>query len=459
MAQIEVKVPQLSESVAEATLLQWHKKVGESVARDENLIDVETDKVVLELPAPAAGVITQIIKADGSTVVAGEVIAILDTDASAQVSPLEIKAAPAPQNTNEPTPVAAPELASKSNVAMPAAAKLLADNNMSTAQVAGTGRDGRVTKGDVLASLATPKPAAPVAAAKLLADNNLSTAQVAGTGKDGRVTKGDVLASLATSKPAVPAATAAAKPALQQVAAPGKLSLENRPEERVPMSRLRARVAERLLQSQATNAILTTFNEINMQPVLDLRAKYKDKFEKEHGVKLGFMSFFVKAVVHALKKYPIVNASVDGNDIVYHGYFDVGVAVGSPRGLVVPVLRDADQLSIADIERKIAEFGQKAKDGKLSIEELTGGTFTVSNGGTFGSMLSTPIINPPQSAILGIHATKDRAVVENGQIVIRPMNYFAMSYDHRIIDGREAVLSLVAIKEALEDPARLLLDL
>jgi 2-oxoglutarate dehydrogenase E2 component (dihydrolipoamide succinyltransferase) len=413
MAQIEVKVPQLSESVAEATLLQWHKKVGESVARDENLIDVETDKVVLELPAPAEGVITQIIKADGSTVVAGEVIAILDTDASAQVSPLEIKAAPAPQNTNEPTPVAAPELASKSNVAMPAAAKLLADNNLSTAQVTGTGKDGRVTKGDVLASLATPKAAAPVAA----------------------------------------------KPALQQVSAPGKPSQENRPEERVPMSRLRARVAERLLQSQATNAILTTFNEVNMQPVIDLRNKYKDKFEKEHGVKLGFMSFFVKAVVAALKKYPIVNASVDGNDIVYHGYFDVGVAVGSPRGLVVPVLRDADQMSIADIEKKIVEFGQKAKDGKLSIEEMTGGTFTVSNGGTFGSMLSTPIINPPQSAILGIHATKDRAVVENGQIVIRPMNYFALSYDHRIIDGREAVLSLVAIKDALEDPARLLLDL
>jgi 2-oxoglutarate dehydrogenase E2 component (dihydrolipoamide succinyltransferase) len=417
MAQIEVKVPQLSESVAEATLLQWHKKVGEAVARDENMIDVETDKVVLELPAPAAGVITQIIKADGSTVVAGEVIAILDTDASAQVSPLEVKAAPAPQSTNEPTPVAAPELLNKSDVAMPAAAKILADNNLSTSQVSGTGKDGRVTKGDVLASLATPKAAAPAAAA------------------------------------------AATKPALQQVSAPGKPSLENRPEERVPMSRLRARVAERLLQSQATNAILTTFNEINMQPVLDLRSKYKDKFEKEHGVKLGFMSFFVKAVVHALKKYPIVNASVDGNDIVYHGYFDIGVAVGSPRGLVVPVLRDADQLSIADIEKKIGEFGQKAKDGKLSIEEMTGGTFTVSNGGTFGSMLSTPIINPPQSAILGIHATKDRAVVENGQIVIRPMNYFALSYDHRIIDGREAVLSLVAIKEALEDPARLLLDL
>ncbi len=416
MAQIEVKVPQLSESVAEATLLQWHKKVGESVARDENLIDVETDKVVLELPAPDAGVIVQIIRADGATVVAGEVIAILDTDASAQVSPLEVKAVPAPQQTNEPTPVAAPELADKSNVAMPAAAKLLADNNMSTSQVAGSGKDGRVTKGDVLGALSAPKPAA-----------------------------------------AAPAA--AAKPALQSVAAPGKPSLENRPEERVPMSRLRARVAERLLQSQATNAILTTFNEINMQPVIDLRNKYKDKFEKEHGVKLGFMSFFVKAVVAALKKYPIVNASVDGNDIVYHGYFDVGVAVGSPRGLVVPVLRDADQMSIADIEKKIVEFGQKAKDGKLSIEEMTGGTFTVSNGGTFGSMLSTPIINPPQSAILGIHATKDRAVVENGQVVVRPMNYFALSYDHRIIDGREAVLSLVAIKDALEDPARLLLDI
>src|SRR5450830_816536 len=411
MAQIEVKVPQLSESVAEATLLQWHKKVGESVTRDENMIDIETDKVVLELPAPDSGVIVQIIRADGATVVAGEVIAILDTDASAQVSPLEIKAVPAPQSTNEPTPVAAPELLSKSDVAMPAAAKILADNNMSTSQVSGTGKDGRVTKGDVLASLNTPKSAAAPA----------------------------------------PAA-AAAKPALQQVAAPGKPALENRPEERVPMSRLRARVAERLLQSQSTNAILTTFNEVNMQPVLDLRSKYKDKFEKEHGVKLGFMSFFVKAVVAALKKYPIVNASVDGNDIVYHGYFDIGVAVGSPRGLVVPVLRDADQMSIADIEKKIVEFGQKAKDGKLSIEEMTGGTFTVSNGGTFGSMLSTPIINPPQSAILGIHATKDRAVVENGQIVIRPMNYFALSYDHRIIDGREAVLSLVAIKEALEDP-------
>ncbi|MCA1325967.1 2-oxoglutarate dehydrogenase complex dihydrolipoyllysine-residue succinyltransferase [Herbaspirillum sp. alder98] len=411
MAQIEVVVPQLSESVAEATLLQWHKKVGEKVTRDENLIDVETDKVVLELPAPADGVIAQIIAADGATVVAGQVIAILDTDAAAQVEPVEVKAAPAPQSTNEPTPVAAPELASKGDVAMPAAAKLLADNNLSTSQVTGTGRDGRVTKGDVLGALSAPA-----------------------------------------------AAPAAAKPALAQVPA-ATAGLESRPEQRVPMSRLRARVAERLIQSQSTNAILTTFNEINMQPVIDLRNKYKDRFEKEHGVKLGFMSFFVKAVVHALKKYPIVNASVDGNDIVYHGYFDIGVAVGSPRGLVVPILRDADQMSIADIEKKIGEFGQKAKDGKLSIEEMTGGTFTVSNGGTFGSMLSTPIINPPQSAILGIHATKERAVVENGQVVVRPMNYFALSYDHRIIDGREAVLSLVAIKEALEDPARLLLDL
>ena len=421
MAIIEVKVPQLSESVAEATLLQWHKKVGEPVARDENLIDVETDKVVLELPAPQAGIITQIIAPDGATVVAEQVIALIDTDASAKVSPLEVSALPVQQpSTNAPTPSAAPELAPKGAagaagaIAMPAAAKMLADNNLSVSQVSGTGKDGRVTKGDVLNTLTMPAAPAPAAAP--------------------------------------------VKAALQSVNAPAAVQ-GGRPEERVPMSRLRARVAERLLQSQATNAILTTFNEVNMQPVIDLRNKYKDKFEKEHGVKLGFMSFFVKAVVAALKKYPIVNASVDGNDIVYHGYFDVGVAVGSPRGLVVPVLRDADQMSIADIEKKIGEFGSKARDGKLSLEEMTGGTFTVSNGGTFGSMLSTPIINPPQSAILGIHATKDRAVVENGQVVVRPMNYFALSYDHRIIDGREAVLSLVAIKDALEDPARLLLDL
>ena len=416
MAQIEVKVPVLSESVAEATLLAWHKKVGQQIGRDENMIDIETDKVVLELPAPAAGVITQILKGDGSTVVAGEVIAIIDTEASAQASPVAVVAAPV-----QAAPAAAPAAAggSKGDVAMPAAAKILADNNMTTADVSGTGKDGRVTKGDVLGAVAagSVKPAAPA-----------------------------------------PLAPAAAKPALQQVAAPS-VNLGDRPEERVPMSRLRARIAERLVQSQSTNAILTTFNEVNMQPVIDLRNKYKDKFEKEHGVKLGFMSFFVKAAVAALKKYPIINASVDGNDIVYHGYFDIGIAVGSPRGLVVPILRNADQMSIAEIEKKIGEFGQKAKDGKLTLEDLTGGTFSISNGGVFGSMLSTPIINPPQSAILGVHATKDRAVVENGQIVIRPMNYLAMSYDHRIIDGREAVLGLVAMKDALEDPARLLLDL
>jgi len=416
MAQIEVKVPQLSESVAEATLLAWHKKVGDTVARDENMIDIETDKVVLELPAPAAGVVVQILKNDGATVVADEVIAIIDTEGTAKVSPIPVTAAPV-EVAPAPAPAAAAATGgSKGDVAMPAAAKILSEKGLAAGDVAGSGKDGRVTKGDALA--ASAKPAAPAPAA------------------------------------------AAAKPALQKVAAPaGPANLGDRPEERVPMSRLRARIAERLVESQSTNAILTTFNEVNMKPVMDLRNKYKDKFEKEHGVKLGFMSFFVKAAVAALKKYPILNASVDGNDIVYHGYFDIGIAVGSPRGLVVPILRNADQMSIAEIEKKIGEFGAKAKDGKLTLDDLTGGTFSISNGGTFGSMLSTPIINPPQSAILGVHATKDRAVVEDGQIVIRPMNYLAMSYDHRIIDGREAVLGLVAMKEALEDPSRLLLDL
>lgn len=421
MAQIEVKVPVLSESVAEATLLSWHKKVGESVSRDENMIDIETDKVVLELPAPGAGVIVQLLKADGATVVANEVIAIIDTEASAQTSPIAVKAIPSAA-PNAPIESAAPAAApsahqSKAGVAMPAAAKILADNNMTSSGIEGSGRDGRVTKGDALNAVANKPAAAPAAA------------------------------------------PAPAKAPLQQVAAPAPANLGERPEERVPMTRLRARIAERLLQSQSTNAILTTFNEVNMAPVMELRNKYKDKFEKEHGVKLGFMSFFVKAAVAALKKYPILNASVDGNDIIYHGYFDIGIAVGSPRGLVVPILRNADQMSIAEIEKKIGEFGQKAKDGKLTLDDLSGGTFSISNGGVFGSMLSTPIINPPQSAILGVHATKDRAVVENGQIVIRPMNYLAMSYDHRIIDGREAVLGLVAMKDALEDPARLLLDL
>ena len=414
MAILEVQVPQLSESVAEATLLQWHKKVGEAVARDENLIDIETDKVVLELPAPAQGVIVEIVKGDGSTVVAGEVIARIDTEASASAA-APAAAAPA-ASAPASKAAAAPAAASSGSIAMPAAAKMLSENNLSADAVSGTGKDGRVTKGDVINALSQPKPAAPAAAPT-------------------------------------------ARAALPSVAVPTSVDLGDRPEQRVPMSRLRARIAERLLESQSTNAILTTFNEVNMQPVMDLRNKFKDKFEKEHGVKLGFMSFFVKAAVAALKKYPVLNASIDGNDVVYHGYFDIGIAVGSPRGLVVPILRNVDQMSIADIEKKIGEFGQKAKDGKLTLDDLTGGTFSISNGGVFGSMLSTPIINPPQSAILGVHATKDRAVVENGQIVIRPINYLAMSYDHRLIDGREAVLGLVAMKETLEDPARLLLDL
>ena len=424
MSIVEVKCPQLSESVSEATMLTWKKKAGDYVEVDEILIEIETDKVVLEVPAPSAGVLSEIVQPDGATVEAEQVIAKIDTEGKAgAAAPAAAPAAAATAPVAAPAPAqaaAASAGGSKSDVAMPAAAKLLADNNLKTGDVAGSGKDGRVTKGDVLGAVAS------------------------GT----------------TAKAPAAAPAPAAKPALQQVAASSSpKDLGERPEQRVPMSRLRARIAERLLQSQSTNAILTTFNEVNMQPVIDLRNKYKDKFEKEHGVKLGFMSFFVKAAVAALKKYPIINASVDGNDIVYHGYFDIGIAVGSPRGLVVPILRNADQMSFADIEKKIAEFGKKAQDGKLGIEDMTGGTFSISNGGTFGSMLSTPIINPPQSAILGVHATKDRAVVENGQIVIRPMNYLAMSYDHRIIDGREAVLGLVAMKEALEDPSRLLFDI
>jgi 2-oxoglutarate dehydrogenase E2 component (dihydrolipoamide succinyltransferase) len=397
MAIVEVKVPQLSESVAEATMVTWKKRAGESVVADEILIEIETDKVVLEVPAPASGIMVQLVRNDGDTVASEEVIARIDTEGTAAVSPLEIKAAPVT------TPVA--------GATAPAANK---------AAVTGTGKDGRVTKGDVLGAVAAGSTPKTIAA------------------------------------PAMPAV--AKVNLLPQVAAP-VVSLGDRPEQRVPMSRLRARVAERLLQSQSTNAILTTFNEVNMGPVMEMRKKFQDAFTKEHGVKIGFMSFFVKAAVHALKKFPVLNASVDGTDIVYHGFFDIGIAVGSPRGLVVPILRNADQMSFADIEKKIAEFGQKAKDGKLSMEEMTGGTFSISNGGTFGSMLSTPIINPPQSAILGVHATKDRAMVVNGQVVVQPINYLAMSYDHRIIDGREAVLGLVAMKEALEDPSRLLFDI
>ncbi len=414
---IEVKVPQLSESVSEATLLAWHKKQGEAVKRDENLIDIETDKVVLELPSPADGVLVSILKGDKGTVTAGEVIAKIDTEgkASAAAAPAKKEAPKEPAKSIAPSAAPSAAEGAKPAAAAPAARKAAAEQGVDLASVQGTGRDGRVTKADVLQ---------------------------------------------AGSRPA-PAAAPAAKGPLPQPPAPVSVEqmLSGRPEERVPMSRLRARIAERLVQSQSTAAILTTFNEVNMQPVMDLRKKYQERFEKEHGVRLGFMSFFVKAAVHALKKYPIVNASIDGADIVYHGYFDIGVAVGSPRGLVVPIVRDADQLGFAAIEKKIAEFGKKAQDGKLALEDLTGGTFSISNGGVFGSMLSTPIINPPQSAILGIHATKERPVVEDGQIVIRPMNYLALSYDHRIIDGREAVLTLVAMKEALEEPARLALEI
>ncbi len=418
MAIVEVKVPELSESIAEASMLTWKKKAGEAVAADEILIEIETDKVVLEVPAPSAGVLTEIVEGDGATVVSGQVIARIDSAAVAAAAAPAAAVATAAA-VAAPVAAAAASGTSKAGVAMPAAAKLLAENNLSASAVAGTGKDGRVTKGDVLGAVA------------------------AGATK-----------SVAAS--AIP--TGVPTKSLPQVATPA-LNLGDRPEQRVPMSRLRARVAERLLQSQSTNAILTTFNEVNMAPVMEMRKKFQDAFSKEHGVKIGFMSFFVKAAVHALKKFPVLNASVDGTDIVYHGYFDIGIAVGSPRGLVVPILRNADQMSFADIEKKIAEFGKKAAEGKLGMDEMTGGTFSISNGGTFGSMMSTPIITPPQSAILGVHATKDRAVVENGQIVVRPMNYLAMSYDHRIIDGREAVLGLVAMKDALEDPSRLLFDI
>src|SRR5712664_2019814 len=398
---IEVKVPQLSESVSEATVLDWNKKEGEKVSRDENLIEIETDKVVLELPAPADGVLVKIVRKNRESVGSGDVIAQIDTEAKAGASPSSAPQKSEPEKAKPATPPV-----------MPAAQKIDAEKGIDTATLQGSGKDGRVTKGDVLAQ----------------GERSISPA---------------------------------AKPALQPPPPPINVEklLSGRPEQRVPMSRLRQRVAERLVMAQHTAAILTTFNEVNMAPVMEMRKKYQERFEKEHGTRLGFMSFFVKAAVHALKRYPVVNASIDGNDIVYHGYFDIGVAVSTPRGLVVPILRDADQMGFAEIEKKIGDFGKRAQDGKLALEELTGGTFSISNGGVYGSMLSTPIINPPQSAILGVHATRDRPVAENGQVVIRPINYLALSYDHRIVDGREAVLSLVAIKEALEDPARLLLDL
>jgi 2-oxoglutarate dehydrogenase E2 component (dihydrolipoamide succinyltransferase) len=388
--QIEVKVPQLSESISEATLLTWNKQVGEAVSEGESLIDIETDKVVLELPAVKSGVLSKILKQSGDKVTSGEVVAILDSEAKPSASS-----------------AAKPAAASKTEAAvMPAARKIAAEMGVYTAGISGSGRGGRVTKEDVLKAAEAPAEKAAAAVAKI-----------------------------------------------PQAESGGRI------EQRVPMTRIRQRIAERLLQSQQNAAILTTFNEVNMQPVIELRNKYKDAFEKKHGVKLGFSSFFIKAAVLALQKFPIVNASVDGSDIVYHGYYDIGVAIGSERGLVVPIIRDADKLSLVDIEKQIADFAARAKDGKLTMEELTGGTFSITNGGVFGSMLSTPIINPPQSAILGIHATKDRPVAENGQVVIRPMNYLALSYDHRIVDGREAVQFLVTIKEALEYPGRVLLDL
>lgn len=427
---IEIIVPQLSESVSEGTLLKWHKAPGSMVKQGENLVDIETDKVVLELPATADGVLTEIVKGDGTVVKPGELLARINTDAKASaVAPAVAKA-----SVSVSPSTSVKEVAEDNEMVMPAARRMLEENGVSASAVKGSGRGGRITKEDVQQYLLSRHAA-------------VTTNQMVKTASASPASMGGV-------------AHIAAQASLSQPASPINVDdiVADRPEQRVPMTRLRARVAERLVQSQSTAAILTTFNEVNMAPVMDLRNKFKDKFEKEHGVKLGFMSFFVKAAVHALKRYPVINASVDGNDIVYHGYFDIGIAVGSPRGLVVPVLRNAENMSIADIEKKIADFGKRANEGKLTIEELSGGTFTISNGGTFGSMLSTPIINPPQSAILGVHATKDRPVVENGQILIRPMNYLAMSYDHRIIDGREAVLTLVAIKDALEDPARLLLE-
>ncbi len=453
MAVLEVKVPQLSESVTEATLLQWHKKAGEAVALDENLVDIETDKVVLELPSPGAGVLVSVLKGDGATVVAGEVIATVDTAAVATAA----AASPAVQATAAPSEPEKPAVAAQPEPVAPAAASSVAFDSE---------RD-MPDPADYPSGIVMP------AAARMLAELGMDEAEVVGTGKDGRVTKQDVErawaargAEQAEDEKAAEQAVRRPAPVVQTPYAPSGSTGQqtvygaaNRTENRVPMSRLRARVAERLIQSQQTTASLTTFNEVNMQPVLDLRRKFGEQFEKEHGVRLGLMSFFVKASIAALKRFSVVNASIDGNDIVYHGYYDIGIAISSPRGLVVPIMRDADLMTIAEIEKKINELSIRAREGQLTLEDLTGGTFSISNGGIFGSMLSTPIINPPQSAILGIHATKERPVVENGQIVIRPMNYLALSYDHRLIDGREAVQALRTIKETLEDPARLLLDL
>ena len=407
---MEIRIPPLSESVSTATLMNWRKQVGDYVERDEILIEVETDKVVFELPAPAAGKLTRIVMPDGATVTSNDLVAELDTGAK---EPAGAKAAPAKAETKKPAaPAAKP-------VTKPASAPVL-----------------------------TPS------ARRLAAELNMDPAAISASTPGGRITKTEVQAQ-AKAKAPTPAPGPAHVPAAPQFAT---TSTDGRPEQRVPMSRLRVRIAERLIESQRSTATLTTFNDVNMQPVMEIRGRYKERFEKQHGVKLGFMSFFVKAAVAALKKYPLLNASIDAADVVYHGYYDIGIAVSSPRGLVVPILRNADRLSLAEIEKGIAELAERARDGKLAIEELTGGTFTITNGGVFGSMLSTPIINPPQSAILGMHKIQERPVAEDGQVVIRPMMYLALSYDHRLVDGREAVLGLVAVKEELEDPARLLLD-
>ncbi len=420
---VEVKVPSLPESVSDGTLVNWKKKPGDPVKRGENLVDLETDKVVLDIPAPADGVLGPILRQEGDIVTTGEVIATLEEGAVAQAAApaaTPAPAAPAPAPAAPAAPAAEVDLEGLS----PAVRRLAAEHGLDVSRIPGSGRGGRVTKGDVLAHIEARKSGAPAVAAPASAP------------------------AVAVKAPAPVAASAA----------PLAPDAQGRLEQRVPMTRLRARIAERLLMAKNTTAMLTTFNEINMKPVMDLRSRYKDEFEKKHGVRLGFMGFFVKAVVEALKRFPAVNGSIDGNDIVYHGYYDIGVAVSSPRGLVVPILRDVDQMSVADIEKKIGEFGKKAKEGTLTVEEMTGGTFTITNGGVFGSLMSTPILNPPQSGILGMHATKDRPVAENGQIVIRPMMYVAHSYDHRIIDGREAVTFLVAVKECIEDPARLILN-
>jgi len=421
---VEVRVPTLPESVADATLVTWHKKPGDPIQAGENLVDLETDKIVLEIPAPAAGVMGAILRGDGETVTTGDLIATIEA-AGVQPAVAAPAAPPAPTVAVAAAPVAAAvvELEGLS----PAVRRLVAENNLDIGRIPGSGRDGRVTKADVLAYLSHPAPAAVATAA-------------------------------------TPAAVAKAAPAVAEPVAPGAPpsippDTRGRLEQRVPMTRLRARIAERLVEAQQTAALLTTFNEIDMKPVMDLRARYRDKFEKQFGVRLGIMSFFVKAVIEALKRFPAVNGSIDGNDIIYHGYYDIGIAVSSPRGLVVPIVRDADQMSFADIERAINDLGERARQGTLTMEDLSGGTFSITNGGVFGSLMSTPILNPPQSGILGMHKVMDRAMVENGQVVIRPMMYVALTYDHRIIDGREAVSSLVAIKEGLEDPARLLLQL